>query len=76
MKFSGFDLYQDRDNENDAEDSRADQIAGAFASGVVSPSHDVVTASLAVSPSVVARILTIQNRSVTCGSFATSSHLL
>src|SRR2546423_13800967 len=43
-----------------------------FASVVVSPSHDMVTASPPVSPSVVARILMIQNTSVTCGTLATS----
>src|SRR5256714_2498034 len=47
-----------------------------FASSVVSPNHDIVTASPPVSPNVVARILIIQKRSVTCGTFATSSHFL
>src|SRR5215831_4818722 len=71
MKFSGLDLHQDCGNKNDAEDSRANQMAGALASGVVSPSHDMVTASPAVSPNVVARILMIQNASVTCGTLLT-----
>src|SRR6476620_6534070 len=46
-----------------------------FASDVVSPSHDMVTASPPVSPSVVARILTTQKRNVTSGTLATSSDL-
>ena len=39
-------------------------------------SQVMVTASPPVSPSVVARILTIQKRSVTCGTFATRSDFL
>ena len=44
----------------------------ALASGVVSPSHVIVTVSPPVSPSVVARILTIQKPRVTAGTLAIS----
>src|SRR6478672_2031255 len=43
---------------------------------VVSPSQVIVTVSPAVSPSVVARILIIQNPSVTAGTLASASRLL
>src|SRR3982751_5311445 len=46
------------------------------AAAVVSPSHDIVTASPPVSPRVVARILTIQNTNVTWGTLATRSDFL